>query len=168
MSKVTEISATVEAFMGKHKDSFLDDAKKRALARTNPPANDQELEWATQSEYSSIKSELVEEQVKDTWIAMFKETIEQANSSFDDLFVAAMLEAIQTSHRRIQSEFWLRMLKVMEKVSTAGNRHFDPRNEWTKDFLARMIFSYTHSTEVDILRNMSEDELFNFRTQPNK
>lgn len=79
-----------------------------------------------------------------------------------------MLEAIQTTHRHIQSEFWLRMLKVMESVSTADDRYFDPRNAWTKDFLTRMIFAYKNSTEVDILRCMTEKELWEFRIRNRK
>ena len=168
MSIVTKITEEVKATMNKYAEQFKQDAIKRVEARAEQPANEMERGWAIDSEWNSIQSELVKEAVHEAWVEMFKQTIDQANSSYDREFEAAMLEAIQTTHRHIQGEFWLRMLKVMEAVSKADDCQFDPRNAWTKDFLARMIFAYANSIEVDILRGMTEKELWEFRVNNRK
>lgn len=168
MSIVNTITDQVKSDMNKYAEQFKQDAIKRVDAREVPPANEMERGWAIDSEWNSIQSELVKEAVHEAWVEMFKQTIDQATSSYDREFEAAMLEAIQTTHRHIQSEFWLRMLKVMESVATADDCYFDPRNAWTKDFLARMIFAYKNSTEVDILRCMTEKELWEFRIRNRK
>lgn len=168
MSIVAAVTDTVKALMAKHKESFERDAMDRVNARKEPPANEQEMKWALESEYNTIQSNLVQEQVLDKWTGMAKELIEQANSSYDELFVQAMVDAMKLTHKTIQSEFWLRMIKVMDKNSKLADSHFDPRNAWTKDVLARMIFAHTHSVEVDILRGMSENELWEFRTKNRK
>ena len=163
MSIVNTIAANVETFMKINKEIYIKEGKSRAESRKNPPENDKELEWAINSEFNSIKQELVQDQVRNDWTAMFMSTIDQANSSYDGLFVDSMVDAIQKTHKTIQSEFWLRMFKVMEKISVANDFHFDQRNEWTKDFLSRMVFAFSHSEEIDKLRKMSEKELSNFR-----
>lgn len=163
MSIVTKITEEVKATMNKYAEQFKQDAIKRVEARAEQPANEMERGWAIDSEWNSIQSELVKEAVHEAWVEMFKQTIDQANSSYDREFEAAMLEAIQTTHRTIQSEFWLRMLKVIDAVAKADSCYFDPRNAWTKEVCERMIFSYTHSVEVDILRNMTTEDLYRFR-----
>lgn len=168
MSIVDKITDQVKSDMNKYAEQFKQDAIKRVDAREVPPANEMERDWAIDSEWNSIQSEMVREQVKEEWVKQFQFTIDQANSSFDELFVESMVTAIQTTHRHIQSEFWLRMLKVMESVATADDCYFDPRNAWTKDFLTRMIFAYKNSTEVDILRCMTEKELWEFRIRNSK
>lgn len=122
-----------------------------------------EMEWAIDSELNSIQSELVKQQVHEEWVNMFKETIDQANSSFDNEFVMSMVEAIQTSHRTIQSEFFLRLIKVFGEISKSDDSRFDARNEWTKEMCKRFSFCVSHVGEIDRLRNMTEDELHKFR-----
>jgi hypothetical protein len=163
MSIAYKITEEVKDEMAQHSKIYTDHAIKRVNARVEPPANEQEFAWAVAAELGAIQAENVKRALSISWTDMFRETIEQANSSYDREFEAAMLEAIQTTHRTIQSEFWLRMLKVIDAVAKADSCYFDPRNAWTKEVCERMIFSYTHSVEVDILRNMTTEDLYRFR-----
>ena len=163
MSIVHSIEAKIQNRIDLYKDRFIGMATERANKRTTPPKNELELDLAITSELNSIKHELAMEELNEAWTKMFAETIDQANSSLDKEFVTAFVSAIRVTHGTIQGEFWMRMIKVMETISNSGNEFFDGRNYWTKDLLARMIFSYTHSAEVDVLRKMTEDQLYNFR-----
>lgn len=163
MSIVTKITEEVKAEMAQNSEIYNDHAIKRVNARLEPPANEQEFGWAVAAELNTIQTEKVKDALNNDWVEMFRETIDQANSSYEQEFVAAMVTAIQTSHKTTQSEFWLRMLKVIDAVAKADSCHFDPRNAWTKEVCERMIFSYTHSVEVDILRNMTVEDLYRFR-----
>jgi Glu-tRNA(Gln) amidotransferase subunit E-like FAD-binding protein len=142
---------------------YKQEALFRVKDRKDQPESDKEMEWAIDSELNSIQSELVKQQVHEEWVNMFKETIDQANSSFDNEFVMSMVEAIQTSHRTIQSEFFLRLIKVFGEISKSDDSRFDARNEWTKEMCKRFSFCVSHVGEIDRLRNMTEDELHKFR-----
>ena len=163
MSIANKITEEVKAEMAQHSEIYNDRAIKRVNARLEPPANEQEFGWAVAAELNAIQSEMVKDVLNNDWVDMFRETIDQANSSYEPEFVAAMVAAIQTSHKTTQSEFWLRMLKVIDAVAKADSCYFDPRNAWTKEVCERMTFSYTHSVEVDILRNMTTEDLYRFR-----
>ena len=163
MSIANKITEEVKAEMAQNSEIYNDHAIKRVNARLEPPANEQEFGWAVAAELGAIQTEMVKSALSISWTDMFRETIDQANSSYEPEFVAAMVAAIQTSHKTTQSYFWLRMLKVIDAVAKADSCHFDPRNAWTKEVCERMIFSYTHSVEVDILRNMTTEDLYRFR-----
>lgn len=163
MSIVSKITADVKAAMENDLDYFKRIALSRVKDRKDQPESDKEMEWAINSELNSIQSELVKERVHTEWVNMFKETIDQANSSLDHELVVAMVEAIHTSHRTIQSEFFLRMIKVFDVISKSDDVYFDPRNEWTKEMCKRFSFAVSHAGEIDRLQNMTEDELFKFR-----
>ena len=163
MSIVSKITADVKADMENDLDYYKQEALSRVKDRKDQPETIEAMGWAINSELNSIQSELVKESVHTEWVNMFKETIDQANSSFDNEFVMAMVEAIQTSHKTIQSEFFLRMIKVFDIISKSDDVYFDPRNEWTKEMCKRFSFAVSHAEEVDRLRNMTENELYNFR-----
>ena len=163
MSMVNQVVESVKRDMEKYAVQYRMDAKKRAEARDVPPATEQEMGWAIDSEYNSIQSELVTEEVKEKWTGLFTTAIDQANSSYDTLFVESMVAALQHTHKAIQSEFWLRMLSVMAEVSGMDACQFDPRNMWVKDVLSRMLWAKDHPSEMDAVTRMDENQLRKLR-----
>lgn len=160
MSKVPEIERYVTDLMARNHDGIREQAILNINQREETP---DDMEMAIRGELQSIRMGLIKDKVIETWTEMFKETIDQANSSHNDLFVKAMLAALFTTHKTIQSEFWLNMFKVMETIAKAENHNFDLRNEWTKKALDRLIYAHSHSAEVDALRAMSPEALWEFR-----
>jgi len=158
-----KITEEIKSEMANFVDLYKQEAFNRVKDRKDQPESDKEMEWAIDSELNTIQTELVKERVNNEWVNMFKETIDQANSSFEQEFVAAMVEAILTNHRTIQSEFFLRLIKVFDEISKSDDSRFDARNEWTKEMCKRFSFCVSHVGEIDRLRNMTEDELFKFR-----
>ena len=163
MSIVNSVVESVKKHMDAFATIFQMEARNRAEARDVPPANEQEMGWAIHSEWGTIQTELVMTEVKDKWIDMFKTTIDQANSSYDQLFIESMVAALQAIHPTIQSDFWLRMLKVMEVVASADPNGFDARNAWCRDVLGRMVWAKNHPDEIDALQRMPEDQLRKLR-----
>ena len=163
MSIVMKITEEIKSEMKTDQEWYKQEALDRVKEREEQPETVEAMGWAIASELNSIQTELVKESVHNEWVKMFKETIDQANSSFEQEFVAAMVEAIHTSHRTIQSEFFLRLIKVFGEISKSDDSRFDARNEWTKEMCKRFSFCVSHVGEIDRLRNMTEDELFKFR-----
>ena len=163
MSIVLKITNEIKSEMKTDQEWYKQEALDRVKERKEQPETVEEMGWAINSELNSIQSELVKERVHEEWLKMFKETIDQANTSFENEFVLAMVEAIQTNHRTIQSEFFLRLIKVFGEISKSDDSRFDARNEWIKEMCNRFSFCVSHAGEIDRLRNMTEDELFKFR-----
>ena len=163
MSIVVKITEEIKSEMANFVDEYKQAALDRVKERKEQPETVEEMEWAINSELNSIQTELVKERVHNEWVEMFTKTIDQANSSFENEFVLAMVEAILTNHRTIQSEFFLRLIKVFDEISKSDDSRFDARNEWTKEMCKRFSFCVSHAGEIDRLRNMTEDELFKFR-----
>ena len=163
MSIVMKITEEIKSEMKTDQEWYKQEALDRVKEREEQPETVEAMGWAIASELNSIQTELVKESVHNEWVKMFKETIDQANSSFENEFVMAMVEAIHTSHRTIQSEFFLRLIKVFGEISKSDDSRFDARNEWTKEMCKRFSFCVSHVGEIDRLRNMTEDELFKFR-----
>lgn len=163
MSIVMKITEEIKSEMKTDQEWYKQEALDRVKEREEQPETVEAMGWAIASELNSIQTELVKESVHNEWVKMFKETIDQANSSFEQEFVAAMVEAIHTNHRTIQSEFFLRLIKVFGEISKSDDSRFDARNEWTKEMCKRFSFCVSHVGEIDRLRNMTEDDLFKFR-----
>ena len=165
MSIVIKITEEIKSEMAQFADEYKQAAQDRVKERKEQPETVEEMGWAINSELNSIQTELVKERVHNEWVEMFTKTIDQANSSYDNEFVLAMVEAILTSHRTIQSEFFLRLIKVFDEISKSDDSRFDARNEWTRDMCRRFSFCVSHAEEIDRLRNMTDYELFKFRME---
>ena len=162
-SIVMKITEEIKSEMANFADLYKQEALNRVKERKEQPETVEAMGWAIDSELNSIQTELVKERVNNEWVEMFTKTIDQANSSYEQEFVAAMVESILTNHRTIQSEFFLRLIKVFDEISKSDDSRFDARNEWTKEMCKRFSFCVSHVGEIDRLRNMTEDELFKFR-----
>ena len=163
MSIVMKITEEIKSEMANFVDLYKQEAIDRVKERKEQPETVEAMGWAINSELNTIQTELVKERVHNEWVEMFTKTIDQANSSFDNEFVMAMVEAILTNHRTIQSEFFLRLIAVFGEISKSDDFRFDARNEWIKEMCNRFSFCVSHAGEIDRLRNMTEDELYKFR-----
>lgn len=100
---------------------------------------------------------------KEQWIEIFKQTIDHANTRYDAEFVDSMIDAINTSTSTTQSEFWLRMLSVMDRIAKQDSCYFDSRNAWVKETMDRIIWANSHQSEIDAVRRMEDSQLRRLR-----
>ena len=89
-------------------------------------------------EKRSLLNEMFKLEYHEKAVEMFTNMIDAFNSSVHTETNKALLEALTTSHRHIQGEFWKNILKVAYQYSQLDDRFFDGRNEFAKEICANI------------------------------
>ena len=130
-------------------EMFLPEIEQRIKNRLDQPLNDLERKIMVEGEFRSIQSEYIAEHLHEERVEQFKEFFDLHNSSGNAEIVKAMLEALQKTHRHIQSEALTNIVKLMEGISKA--MHFDGRNQHWQQITERLVWAYNHPNEVEAL-----------------
>ena len=137
MSLTAKCQTEVKLFMDSNKNAMTDEAKYRIRANLRTKGtilpDDAEVNALIQRELQVMEMEMYNATFHEHATKIFKDAIDVFNTTDHDGIKTAFMEAITTTHRQIQSDFWLRMSHLMVAYSQLDKQFFDGRNEYWKN-----------------------------------
>ena len=102
-------------------------------------------------------NEMINERIQERSIEMFRSIIETLSMTggSGDAVKSGLQEAIRTTHRYTQGEFWSAMLKVIKAYG--DSEYHDPRNKFAVDMCKRMAMAGEDPRTEEVLNKYVED-----------
>lgn len=129
-----------------------------------------DLYWETKKEIDTFAKnlkiddhntirEMVNEKMKEKMTGMMKQVIDTLSmTGIGDITQGSVTEALRTTHRYTQGEFWGTMLKVIKAYGE--QEHFDARNKWAVDMCKRMAMAGEDPRTEEILKQHIKDTTY--------